>query len=118
MKKLLIGLVTIIVVVIAGLKIAEQVVMGGDIYYTQVTTEGERKEDRDDTGRTFLKFDYSLPGFDKDGNEKQLEFSAIKDRPLRKDAYLKVTWNKNKGVTSYEEVKKPEIPQAAQLKLN
>lgn len=118
MKKILIGFLTIVVVAIVGAKVADQVVMGGTDYYVQVTTDGKRIEAKDSSGRMYLEFAYELPGFDKKGNQKQLEFSAIKDRPLRKDAYLKVTWNKNKGVTSYEEVKKQEIPQAAQEKLN
>ncbi|MPN25836.1 hypothetical protein SDC9_173252 [bioreactor metagenome] len=41
----------------------------------------------------------------------------MQTRPLRKNAYLKVVWNKNKGVTGYEEVEKSAIPKAAQEKL-
>ena len=47
-----------------------------------------------------------------------MDFNAFKDRPLRKNAYLKITWNKNKGVTSYEEVTKSELPNAAKEKLD
>ena len=50
--------------------------------------------------------------------EKTLEFRGQQPRPLRKGAYLKITWNKNKGVTSYEEVQKEDIPKTAQEKLS
>jgi len=32
---------------------------------------------------------------------------------LRKEAYLKITWNEKKGVTSYEEVQASDIPSKA-----
>ncbi|MCG4305425.1 YxeA family protein, partial [Enterococcus lactis] len=35
----------------------------------------------------------------------------------RKGAYLNITWNKKKGVTSYEEVEKKDVPKTALEKL-
>ena len=48
---------------------------------------------------------------------KELDFNANKDRPLRREAFLKVTWNKKKGVTSYEEVQQKDLPKKAADKL-
>lgn len=65
-----------------------------------------------------MQYNYNLPGYNKEGEKKDLEFAAFKDRPLKMNAYLKVTWNKNKGVTSYEEVKGSEVPEKAKEKLD
>lgn len=46
-----------------------------------------------------------------------LDFNASKSRPLRREAFLKVTWNEKKGVTSYEEVQQKEVPKKAAEKL-
>ncbi len=118
MKKLLIGLAAFVVIVFAGLKVADHVVMGGDSYYVQITTNGEKEVSKDDKGQNYIEYKYHLPGYDKDGNKKELEFLGQQPRPLRKSAYLKITWNKSKGVTSYEEVQKEDIPKAAQEKLS
>ena len=56
------------------------------------------------------KYDYDLTGYNEDGDSKDLAFTAYRDRPLRKEAYLKITWNEKKGVTGYEEVQESDIP--------
>ncbi|MGG5318647.1 hypothetical protein IGI49_004249 [Enterococcus sp. AZ071] len=117
LKKLLIGLITLIVIGVAALKIADIVVMGGDSYYVQVTTDGTKQNETDSQGQTYTKYQYQLPGYDQNGEEKSMDFSTVKERPLRKEAFLKLTWNKNKGVTSFEEVKEKEVPKKAQEKL-
>lgn len=113
MKKILIGLVSVIVIAFVGLQIADKVVMGGEEYYVQITTDGERVEEKDSSGNPYVDYKYSLPGYDKEGQKKQLDFNASKDRPLRREAYLKITWNKKKGVTSYEEVQPKQVPKKA-----
>lgn len=117
MKKFLIGLVSLIVIAFVGLQIADKVVKGGDEYYVQITTDGQRVDEKDDSGNPYVDYKYSLPGYDKDGNKKELDFNAAKDRPLRREAFLKVTWNKKKGVTSYEEVQQKQLPKKAAEKL-
>lgn len=117
MKKVLIGFITLIVIGMAGLKIADIIVLGGDSYYVQVTTDGTKESEKDDQGRTFVQYHYQLPGYDQNGEEKNMDFSTVKERPLRKEAFLKLTWNKNKGVTSFEEVQEKEVPKKAQEKL-
>lgn len=117
MKKFLIGVFLVVVLAFGGLKITEKIVQGGDDYYVEVTNKGNKKEERDDSGRTVLSYDYDLAGFDKAGKEKEMKFTAYKDRPLIQGAYLKVTWNQNRGVTSYEQVKESDIPEKAKEKL-
>lgn len=117
MKKVLIVLVALLGIGFIGLKVADYFIMGGEQYYVKITTDGQREDVKADAGENVTQYKYSLPGYDKDGNEKQMDFNAFKDRPLRKNAYLKITWNKNKGVTSYEEVKESELPTAAKEKL-
>ena len=117
MKKFLIGLVSLIVIAFVGLQIADKVVKSGDEYFVQITTDGQRVDEKDDSGNNYVDYKYSLPGYDKDGNKKELDFNANKDRPLRREAFLKVTWNKKKGVTSYEEVQQKDLPKKAADKL-
>lgn len=117
MKKLLIGLLVFIVVVLAGVKIADYVVMGGEEYYVQITTDGTKTVSKSDSGQETVNYRYILPGYTKEGKEKELDFKGQLTRPLRKGAYLKITWNKNKGVTSYEDVEKKDVPKTALEKL-
>lgn len=104
--------------VIGGLKFAEKMIMGGENYYVQITTDGEKEEAKGDRNEVTIQYQYTLPGYDKNGSEKTLIFNGQQPRPLRKGAYLKVTWNEHKGVTSYEEVKQKDIPKLAKEKLS
>ncbi|MEH6943255.1 YxeA family protein [Bacillus sp. JJ722] len=88
--------------------------MGKSQYYIQITVDGTEQEVVADNGKKFKSFKYELPAFDKDGKEKMMEFTA--DKNLRKDAFLRVYYNDKKGVTSWEEVKKEDIPKKAQKK--
>lgn len=114
MKKLLIGLGAFIIIAFGGYRLADHLIMGGESYYVQITTDGEKQVDRADGGQEIISYRYEH----KEGKEKIMDFNGSQERPLRKDAFLKVTWNKNKGVTSYEEVQAKDIPSAAQEKLN
>lgn len=78
-------------------------------------TEKE-KEVSDNSGKKFKEYDYDIKSYQKDGKEKRVTFMA--DHNLRKEAYLKLTVNSVKGVTSWEEVKKSEVPKEALKKLN
>ena len=68
------------------------------------------------SGKKFKEYDYDIKSYQKDGKEKRVTFMA--DHNLRKEAYLKLTVNSVKGVTSWEEVKKSEVPKEALKKLN
>lgn len=117
MKKFLIGIVLVAVLAFGGLKATEKIVQGGNDYYVRITDKGNKVKDKDDDGRTMISYDYKLAGFDRTGQEKEMKFTSYKDRPLIQGAYLKVTWNQKRGVTSYEQVKENDIPAKAKEKL-
>ncbi|MGO2744934.1 MAG: YxeA family protein, partial [Lacticaseibacillus paracasei] len=50
MKKVLIGLVVLIVLVFGGLKIFEITNYGGTTYYTKITNAGQQATDHDQDG--------------------------------------------------------------------
>ena len=85
--------------------------MGKDEYYVQITTDGIEKNEKADGGQPFKSFEYKLPAFDKEGKEKELEFTAVKN--LRKEAFLRLYHSDKKGVTAWEEVKKDGLPTKA-----
>lgn len=117
MKKFLIGIVLIAVLAFGGLKITEKIVQGGDDYYVKITDKGNKNTDRTDDGEPIISYDYALTGVDKSGQKKKMHFTAYKNRPLIQRAYLKVTWNQKKGVTSYKQIKENDIPTKAKEKL-
>ncbi|MDT2756655.1 YxeA family protein [Enterococcus asini] len=118
MKKFILTILGIAVVLVGGLWVAQEWIMGGHQYYVQITTEGQRQDEKDDVGNAVITYHYELPGYDEDGKSKTMDFNSFEARPLKEQAYLKVTWNKNKGVTSWEEVTKNEVPKKAMSKLN
>ena len=89
--------------------------MGKDEYYVQITVDGKEVHSKADNGQKFKDYEYKLTGFDKDGKEKELEFTAQKN--LRKDAFLRVYHSDKKGVSAWEEVKKDELPAKVKEKL-
>lgn len=116
--KYLIGAV-LLMAVFGTYKIIEANVMGGESYYVQITTDGEKLDEKDDNGESYVDYRYQLTGYDEAGHERLLDFKANRARPLRKEAYLKVVYNPKKGVvTQWEEVKKDEVPQKAAVHLN
>ncbi|MBY0597368.1 YxeA family protein [Bacillus bingmayongensis] len=88
---------------------------GKDVYYVQIKNDGEEHKDRFDNGEQYIYYQYKLVGFDKDGKEKELEFRA--DKNLRKEAFLSVFYSDKRGVTSWEEVKKDDLPAKVKEKL-
>ncbi len=82
----------------------------GESYYVQLnsTPVCKRFESGDE-----LECTYKETAFDKEGKKKEVIFYSIKDRPLRKRAYLELKINPKNGVLTYKEVKKGEIPQKA-----
>lgn len=113
MKKIMITLGVLAVLLVGGFSLLQHFIMGGTEYYVQITTDGEKIDGKDDSGNPIVSYRYELPGYDEEGDSKTLNFDSFAERPLRKTAYLKVTWNKNKGVTSWEEVQKNQIPTKA-----
>ncbi|MGX5540034.1 YxeA family protein [Bacillus wiedmannii] len=87
--------------------------LGTDTYYVQITKDGEKLKEKNVNGDT--TYQYKLPGFDQDGKDKEMEFTALKN--LRKEAFLRIYYSEKKGVKSWEEVKKDELPTKVKEKL-
>ncbi|MBM7700675.1 YxeA family protein [Kurthia huakuii] len=88
--------------------------MNADHYYVQITEDGEVSESRGPGGQVYKDYNYKLPAYNEQGDERELVFRAQKN--LRHDAYLKM-YVKEDGVSSYDEVKFDDIPAKAQAKL-
>ncbi|MFD2728679.1 YxeA family protein [Enterococcus camelliae] len=115
-KKWLISLVAVVLLMVGAYKLVKSIYFGGENYYVQVTTDG-KKETFSGSGATLTNYHYTLNGYNDEGHEKKLAFSTVKEQPLRKMAYLKVTYNTNKGVTMYQEIKASDLPEKAKEKL-
>ncbi|MCP9225160.1 YxeA family protein [Bacillus mycoides] len=90
--------------------------MDKDEYYVQITMDGKEGVSKSIDGEVIGKeYEYTLSGFDKEGKEKELEFTAQKN--LRKEAFLRVYHSDKKGVTAWEEVQKDELPTKVEGKL-
>jgi len=116
-KRLIVTIVVIAVVVglIWGLGNINPNRLGTDSYYVQITNSGDTIEDKISTGEVMVRYEYTLLAFDKKGNKKELTFTS--GHELRKDAYINLFLKDDKGVTSYQEVQKEEIPEKALNKL-
>lgn len=91
----------------------------GEPYYVFINTSGKEKEDIDmDGNKRGLNYEYYLNAYNQDGKEKKVDFQTISGHPLRQGAYLKVKVNDKKGVLSFEEVQKNEVPKKALVQLN
>ncbi|WP_102272092.1 YxeA family protein [Cytobacillus massiliigabonensis] len=119
MKKFIGFIAAIAVFLVGGLVILQNVNfnrLGADEYYTQIIGQGKKLEDKSDNGQKYVAYEYKLSAFDKDGRKKTLTFTAQKQ--LRENAYLSLFVKDSKGVTSYQEVKKEELPKKASEKLS
>ncbi|WEV44841.1 YxeA family protein [Streptococcaceae bacterium ESL0687] len=113
MKKFIASLVVVFALIFAGGYAWYQASYGGQTYYVQVQGEGERKTDTDSQGKVYGSYEYTLEGKDKSGNSKSLTFENGQDKPMKQNAWLKVTYNKDKGVTSWTEVSLNDVPEKA-----
>lgn len=116
MKKTTIFISIILIVLIGGVLFIQNVNLnriGADEYYVQIA-EGKRMESKTGSGEIYTTYEYALPGFDKNGKEQTLTFTAIKE--LRQQAYLCV-YVRDNIVRSYKEVQVNEIPGIAKQKL-
>lgn len=111
MKKIIISCIVIAAIFIGGMFLLRNVNLnrlGTDVYYTQIQGEGKKLEEKTDSGEIFIRYEYELPAFDKNGQQTTLKFSAPK--LLREQAYLSLFVKDGLSVTSYQEVQKEEIP--------
>lgn len=115
MKKVLVGIVALVLIVVGGGYACYHTAYGGDSYYVHIQEDGVAKKEKDDSGQEFTRYYYTLTGYDEKGEAKEMNFTG--DHNLRHDAYLRLVYNDKKGVTSWEEVQKQDIPQKALNKI-
>lgn len=84
-------------------------------YYVQITDTPSVEEFVDSKGAVYKSYWYTQAGYNEDGDEQSLNFFAQKE--LRQDAYLRIYVKDGDVVTSYDEVKFDEMPEAAQKAL-
>lgn len=83
----------------------------GNHYYVQINREAKIGEAKGIEGAKFKEYSYFLTGYDKNGKSQTLEL--IESRKLKQGAYLDVLYNKERGVLSWVERNKGEIPKEA-----
>lgn len=118
MKKGLIALAVVLIVVVGFVVFIQNVNvnrLGAQQYYVQINQDGIKAEDKSDSGQKYVYYEYTIEGFDSNGKEKSLTFTAGKE--LRKDAYLRI-YVKGDKVSSYQEVQASELPEQAKQKLD
>lgn len=111
MKKTIISCLIIVAILLGGLVIIQKVNfnrLGADEFYTQIIEEGTKIESKSDNGQKYVRYEYQLPAYDKNGGQKILTFTSQKQ--LREKAYLILFVKDKKGVTSYQEVAEKELP--------
>ena len=115
MKKILIGLVALVFIIGGSAFAWYKINYGGTNYYVQIHNDGKKLEEKTQSGSVWHGYGYKEKAYNNAGQEKTLDFTATNN--LRHEAYLKLTYNKQKGVTNWEEVKKTAIPKKALDKL-
>lgn len=116
-KGLFIGTGIILVVLIGFIVFIQNVNinrLGTDHYYVQIQDGGKKIESKFDNGEIFVRYEYTMKGFDDKGKEKTFTFTANKE--LHKQAYLQV-YLKGDRVKSYQEVQANELPEKTKQKL-
>ncbi|MCM1545107.1 MAG: YxeA family protein [Ruminococcus sp.] len=113
-KKVLAGILAAVVIVVAAAGFGTWYLFSGKgitLYYTQIdNTKIEHGDGRkgviDPDGG--MEFYYTLPSYDKDGNEKEIRFGASKE--LRDGAFLRVSMVPIRGAVTWIEVQYDELP--------
>ena len=83
-----------------------------DLYYTQIdNTKIEEISTTDD-----MRYQYTLMTYDKNGNEKEIQFKT--SRELREGSYLELEVMLARGVVSWKEVQEEELPEKVKVEMN
>ncbi|EOA09365.1 YxeA family protein [Pediococcus acidilactici] len=92
---------------------------GTENYYTQITNQGTKIVEKDDSGSQVVDYMYHQPIYDQNGQKVMAKFRGGLGRPLKLHAYLKVGYNtKRHQVISWEKVAKKDVPKAALKQLH
>ncbi|MFC6171579.1 YxeA family protein [Loigolactobacillus jiayinensis] len=89
---------------------------GSQLYYTEITTKGERIVQKADDGSEVVDYRYKLAAYNKAGVKQVLEFTGNKERPLKRHAYLELKVRGKDRVLSWQAVTK--VPEKAAQQLN
>lgn len=116
MKKL-ISLLVVILLFMGGSIAAYQYFYGGATYYTKITTIGEKQIEKNNSGQDMTSYNYEQATYTKDGSAKDVVLREYRNKPLKLNAYLKLKDNPRKGVMSWEEVTRSDVPKKAIEKL-
>ena len=112
MKKILIVSMSLFLLVLAGCSPQPLQTIGSTKYFVKVDDAGEKQEiEEADT----VRYEYNLVGYDKDGEKKDLLFTAGKE--LKQGAFLQVYYKEDEVIT-FEEVEEDEVPEQAIASLN
>ena len=111
MKKILAGLIAFLLITGATTYSWYKISYAGTSCYVQINNDGKKTIEKGHENNVWHGFSYKEKVHEKSGKEKVLEFTSTHN--LRKQAYLKLTYNKGKGVTNWEEIKKSEVPKKA-----
>lgn len=114
MKKLIIGAVALVIVAF-GLVNIDWNRIGKEALYVQIGEATNVEETTLESGDVVRRYEYTMPALTKDGDPQTVTFTAAKE--LRRGAYLKLYVKDQDVVTSYDEVKVADIPEAARGKL-
>ena len=106
MKRVVFDLVAIIVLIV-GNSVWHNLEHGGKNLFVKIHEDEKIEMKRSDNGHV-TKYKYSVVGFDEKGKSQEIKLTA--KYSLKHYDYLKVVTNKKKGVLSWKEVKKQEIP--------
>ncbi|MEY8444922.1 YxeA family protein [Enterococcus ratti] len=112
MKKL-ITLLVILVVFISGSFAAYHYFYGGTIYYTKIITLGDKTTEKNYDTRDVKRYTYVQSAYTKKGKYKRVILKETRIKPLKLNAYLKLKVNPRKGVISWIEISKSEVPKKA-----
>ncbi|AQR78727.1 YxeA family protein [Paenibacillus larvae] len=105
-----IGIFLVVVVMLTGCDFNR---MFKDQAYTQIKGEGKLDNQH-------KQYEYTLPAYNEKGEEIQLTFSKFGEDQFKQGAYLRLYMKDKDGkkvVTSYDEVKKEELPDKVKEKL-
>lgn len=116
MKKIVIIVAASVILGLGALAFALYSVVswsGGENYYTCVSNENVEHNESEREGiidfKGGLPYIYHLNSFSEKGGEKLITFGASKE--LREGAYIRLKFVPVRGVVSWEEVKKEDIPE-------
>jgi uncharacterized protein (TIGR01655 family) len=114
MKKFMVpGVLVVLILVAFGWY---KVNYSGEKYYTLITEPGVRVNVHQ--GGNSWYYNYSVEAVNDKGETKQLDFQTVEGaRPISRNRFVQLIWNKKKGVLSFEGVNKEEVHKSVVAKL-